>query len=212
MIDKLRTIGLACAAVLALSAVFAATAIATPQFTGSSYPTGLTGSSFRGSLVLTTEAGKVECDSHFLSQFYFSADSTLELAPTFTNCMAFGFLSATVNPEFCDLVLHATEMAAPGVYRHHFDVDCNGGDSIKITASTCKAEIKDQNGLTTVKTSNLVNGSITVQPEVSGIAYTVTQDGFLCPFGGTGNKTDGTYTGDVVLSRFGGGWAGVSGS
>jgi hypothetical protein len=210
MIDKLRTIGLACAAVLALSAAIAATAAATPQFTGSSYPTGLTGSSIRGSLVLTTEGGKVECDSHFLSQFYFSADTTLELAPTFTNCIAFGFLSATVNPEFCDFVLHATE-GSLGVYQHHFDVDCNGGDSVKITASTCKAEIKDQNGLTSVKTSNLAGGSITVQPNIGGIAYTVTQDGFLCPFGGTGNKTGATYTGDVVLSRFGGGTAGVSG-
>ena len=50
-----------------------------------------------------------------------------------------------------------------------------------------------------------------VKPAVEKIAYTVTQDGFLCPFGGTGNKTDGKYTGEVTLSRVGGGSIAVSG-
>jgi hypothetical protein len=210
MIKHPRNIGLVCVVALALIAIIASAATAAPRFTGSSYPTAVTGSNFKGSEVFTTEGGKVECDSHFLSQFYFSADIALELAPTFTNCRAFGFLNATVNPEFCDLVFSVTEKVETGVYKHHVDIDCNGADSIKITASTCKAEIKDQNGLTTAKTTNS-GSSIVLNQEVTGIAYTVTQDGFGCPFSGTGNKTGGQYTGQVTLSRFGGGSASVSG-
>jgi hypothetical protein len=231
MIRNLKVLGLAIGAVLALSAVMASAAMAVPSFTASSYPASITGSNTKGGEVFSTEGGKVECNSHFVSHSQGEASSTLSVTPTYTSCEAFGFLSATVNTEECKYVFHATEQVSSGVYRHHVDVDCPAGQSIKITASTCKAEVKGvtkvthtegekevvtvapiNEGLTTVKTTNLAGGSVTVQPEVSNIAYTVTQDGFLCPFGGTGNKTDGTYTGDVVVSRVGGGEVSVSGS
>jgi lysophospholipase L1-like esterase len=64
--------------------------------------------------------------------------------------------------------------------------------------------VKAQTGLTTVKTTNS-GSSVTVQFELETVAYTVTQDGFLCSFKGTGNKTDGKYSSDVTMSRVGGG-------
>ncbi len=82
---------------------------------------------------------------------------------------------------------------------------------MKITASTCSAEVKGQTGLTTVKTTNSGSG-ILFTWEISKIAYTVTNDGFLCPFNGTGSKTDGQLTGQVTMSRVGGGSISVSGS
>jgi len=72
-------------------------------------------------------------------------------------------------------------------------------------------EIKEQKGLTTVKSTNLANGGITLEPEVGGIAYTVTNDGFGCPFSGTGNKTGAIHAGDMVISRVFGGSIEVSG-
>jgi hypothetical protein len=229
MSRNLKVLGLAIGAVLALSAVMASAAMAVPQFTASEYPAQITGSNTKGSEVFSTEGGKVECDSHFISHSQGAASSTLTVTPKYTECQAFGFLSATVNTEECSYVFHATDTITETepvhrhYWRHHVDVVCPTGQSIKVTASTCKAEIKGQaaseqhgaainQGLTTVKTENLAGGSVTVTPNVSGIAYTVTQDGFLCPFGGTGNKTDGTYTGDVTVSRVGGGSVSVSGS
>jgi len=213
MIRNLKVLGLALGAVLALGALTASAAMAVPQFTASTYPAQVTGSNTKGSEVFTTEAGKVECDSHFLSTSQAAASSTLTVAPKYSNCDAF-FLSATVDTEGCTYVFHATELVSAGVYKHHVDVVCPAGQSIKIVAGggQCNAEIKGQTGLTSVKTTNLAGGTVTVQPEVTKVAYTVTKDGFGCPFNGTGNKTDGTYTGDVVVSRVGGGSVSVSGS
>lgn len=212
MTRNLKVLGLAVGAVLALSAVMASAAMATPVFEASEYPAQVTGQNTKGSEVFSTEAGAVECDSHFISHEVGAATSTLDVTPSYTNCEAF-FLSATVNTEECKYRFHATEKVSTGVYKHHVDVLCPAGQSIKISAGggSCKAEIKEQTGLTTVKTTNLAGGTVTVQPEVGSVAYTVTKDGLFCPFNGTGNKTDGTYTGDVVVSRVGGGTVAVSG-
>jgi hypothetical protein len=209
MIRNLKVLGLAIGAVLALSAVMASAAMAVPTFTASSYPATATGSNTKGSEVFTTEGGKVECNSHFQGSLS-AASTTLTVAPTYTGCEAFGFLEANVNTEGCTYVFHATELVSAGVYRSHVDVVCPAGKSIKIIAGTCRAEIKAQTGLTSAKTTNLAS-SVTVEPEVAKVAYTVTEDGFLCPFGSTGNKTDGTYSGHVVVSRVGGGSISVSG-
>jgi hypothetical protein len=196
---KLNRFALAFVAVLAMSAVVASAAQAVPQFTASAYPAIGTGSNKAGSETFTTEAGTVQCDSHFRGVLT-EASSTLTVTPKYTECVAFGFLGATVNTEGCTYVFHATEKVENNVYRAHVDVSCPEGQSIKITAATCKAEVKSQTGLTTVKGTNLAGGSVTVEPNVTNIAMTVTQDGFGCPFSGTGAKT-GSYHGDVVVSR-----------
>ena len=209
MIRNLKVLGLAIAAVMAMSAMMASAASAVPQFTASAYPATVTGSNTKGSEVFTTEGGKVECDSHFVSHSLSGASSTLTVTPTYTNCEAWG-LPATVQTEGCTYVLHATEKVSSGVYNNHVDIVCPSGKSIKITTTICIVEVKGQNGLTTVKTTNS-GGSVTVEPNVSSVAYTVTADRWACPFGGTGNKTDGKYTGHVVVSRVGGGSIEVSG-
>ena len=213
MIRNLKVLGLAIAAVMAMSAMMASAASAVPQFTASSYPATVTSSNTRGNEVFTTEAGKVECDSHFVSHSLAAASSTLTVTPTYTNCEAFG-LGATVNTEGCTYVFHATERISTGVYNSHIDLACAAGKSIKwVTGGgLCRTERKSQTGLTTVKTTNVAGGSITVEWNVSSIAYTVTTDGFGCPFSGTGTKTDGKHTGHLVISRVGGGSVEVSGT
>jgi hypothetical protein len=220
---KFKALGLALLAVVAVSALGASAAQAEPQYTCSTYGCTATGSNTKGSEVFTTEAGKVECDSHFLveklngkNEDIPAATSTVTVTPTYTGCEAFGFLSATVTTTGCDYVFTATEKVSATVYRHHVNVVCEAGKSIKISAAggLCQAEIKAQNELTTVDTTNISEGGVgklTVEPTVNGVAYTVTNDGFGCPFNGTGNKTDGKYTGHVIISRVGGGSISVSG-
>jgi hypothetical protein len=206
MIRNLKVLALAVGALLALTAMMASAATAA-QYTASSYPATATGSNTKGSEVFNTEGGKVECDSHFVTHALGEASSTITATPTYTNCEAFGFLSATVNTEECSYVFHVS--GSSPTFSNTVDVVCPAGQSIKVTASTCKAEIKGQTGLSSVAASNS-GSSVLVKPNVSKIAYTVTQDGFLCPFGGTGNKTDGSYTGEVTISRVGGGSVSVS--
>lgn len=213
MIRKLKVIGLAFVAVLAMSAVAAPASQAAPEFTCSPYPCTATGSSAKGAEEFTTEAGTVKCNSHFLVEKVGGGDLTgpsqkVTVTPTYTNCEAFGFLSATVNVEECDYVFTATEKLGPDHYVHHVDIVCPTGQSIKITAGTCKAEVKGQTGVTDVTTLNTKEG-VTVEPTAE-VALVVTQDGFGCPFLGTGNKT-GNYHGDVHITRVGGGLVSVSG-
>jgi hypothetical protein len=190
-----------CIAILGISTAGSAMAA---QYTASAYPATATGSSVKGSGVLTTEGGKVECAIHIVTHSVGEATSTVAATSTYTNCEAFGFVSATVNMEGCSYLAHATSSTSTTV-----DVVCPAGQSIKITASTCKVEIKGQTGLKSVGTANS-GGSIVLKPNIGGIAYTVTQDGFLCPFGGTGNKTGATVTGELTASRVGGGSISVS--
>jgi hypothetical protein len=182
MIRKLKTLGVAAFAVLALSAVGASAAHAT-NFTASAYPTSFTGVSEKGNDTFATEAGNVECKSHF-SGTETAASETVTVTPVYSECRAFGFLSATVNMNGCDYVFHTNG---------EVDVECSGANKIVIIGGTCETTIGTQTGLKSVILANGV-GDMTAQANVGGIAYTVTKDGFACPFNGLGAKAGATYT------------------
>jgi len=218
MIRSFKVLGLLVVAALAMSAAIASSASAEVTFTCSSYECKATGSNTLGNEKFTTEAGTVECDSHFVVEEkgteigtgIQAASKEVTVTASYTGCVAFGFLGASVSMEGCDYLFTATEKVALNVYKHHVNVVCPAGKSIKIVAGTCEALVGAQTGLTTAKSTNLAGGTVTVQPEVANIALTVTKDGIGCPFSGTGAKT-GSYHGDVVISRIGGGNISVSG-
>jgi hypothetical protein len=193
MFHKLKTLGVALVAVLALTAVAASAASANGSYTASSYPTTGTGTSLKGNDTFTTEAGNVECASHFQGTLT-EESSSLTVTPTYTECRAFGFLSATVNMNGCDYKF-GTPSGSGDAYTAKVDVVCPAGKSVEISAGTCKTTIGSQTGLSNVGiTNNTAAGDVSVQSNVSGVAYTVTQDGFGCPFNGTGAKTGASYT------------------
>ncbi len=191
MIRNFKTLGIAVIAVLAMSAVVASAASAT-NFTASKYPTAGTASSAKGNDDFKTEAGSVECKAHFDVAALGGPSETVTVTPAYSECQAFGFLSATVDMNGCDYVFHVNG---------DVDVECHkfvegktvATGPIKIVASTCEATVGTQTGLKSVALSNNGTG-ISAKANVSGINYTVTKDGFLCPFGGTGAKTGATYT------------------
>ncbi len=183
MIPKLKSLGLALVAMLALSAVIASAASAT-NFTASSYPTAATAESALGNDVFKTEGGSWECKTHYAAAALSAPSETLTVTPTWTSCKSFGFLSATVNTNGCDLVFHVSGA---------MDYQCPSGKAITIVSGTCEISIGAQKGLQKVDFANSA-GKISAQFTVTGISYTVLKDGFGCPFGGTGLKTGATYT------------------
>lgn len=215
MACNLKSVGLALIAVLAMSALAASAAQANPEYTSSTYPATATGSNTAGNETLTTVGGSVQCDADYLVEEYgggyiVEASDILTVSFTYTNCVAFGFLSATINSNGCTFTYHATEKVSATEYLNHTDIDCPSGNSIKITAGTCEVALPDQNGLTTVSTTNLAGGTVTVEPELSGITLNTLKDGFACPLTGTGHSK-ASYHGDIVISRIGGGSVSVSG-
>jgi len=182
MIRRFEAIGVLLLVALSLIAALAPSAGAI-KFSASSYPATLTAESAKGNDALTTEGGKVECNTH-LSGTLSGESETASLTPTYTECSAFGFVSATVKTTGCTYVLHANG---------EIDLECTTGNKVVITASTCEVQVSSQTGLKSVHLTNGA-GNLSAKASVSGIAYTVTKDGFLCPFSGTGAKTGATYT------------------
>jgi hypothetical protein len=198
MIRNLKSLGLALVAVLAMSAVVASAAHAVPQYTASSYSATATGANNKGGETFTTSGGTVTCDSHFQGTLS-AASSTLTVTPNYSNCEAFGFLSADVHENGCTYVFHATSKLSTDHYSSSVDIVCPAGKTMVITASACEVSVGAQNGLSSVTTQNLAGGQVTVVPNVGNITMNVTKDGFGCPFSSTGH-TKGTYHGDVVIS------------
>ena len=173
MTRKLKTLGVALFAVLALTAVSASAASAA-EFTAASYPTTGTGESAKGNDVFTTEAGTVECKSHFAGTLT-AANSDLTVTPTYSDCVAFGFVEATVTG--CKYTFTAVSTTSANV-----DVV----SPCTIIASNCHVTVPNQGPLGSVAITNNAAGDVSVQANVSKIEYTVVKDGFLCPFEGTG--------------------------
>jgi hypothetical protein len=201
MIRKIKTLGVALVAVLALSAVVASAASAV-NYTAASYPATGTGTSELGNDTFNTEGGTVECQSHFEGTLG-AASTQFTVAAKYTNCRAFGFLEAHVTMGSCDyLFTEATETEKDKFHAKELHVICtNSAEPITISAGTCKVSIGAHTPTGTVHfTNDTAAGDIQVQAAVTGIQYTVTQDGFLCPFNGTGAKTGGTYTQDKAVT------------
>jgi hypothetical protein len=203
MIRNLKSLGLALVAVLAMSAVVASAASAAVEFTGTGTATGAQSA---GNETFTTTAGTVQCDSHFAVEALgggglSGSAKEVTVVPSYSNCVAFGFLGADVHENGCDYIFTATEKVSAGVYKHHVKVDCPTSKGIEITAATCTVEIPEtgNSSLTTVKTTNIAGGTVTVQPEVGGVTGNVTRDGFGCPFSGLGHTT-GSYHGHVAIA------------
>ncbi len=181
------------AVVLATLPVSASTAA---NFTSQSYPDTWTGETWTGE-TLETEAGRVECNGHFEGSLS-AASSTLTLVPKYTNCQAFGFLTAEVNFTGCDYLWHVT-FGSSDLYSGTIDIVCPSEKSIDVTASTCAFSIPAQTGLKSISFSNwTAGGDFEATTNASELKYTVTKDGFGCPFGGTGEKVGGTYRNSLL--------------
>jgi hypothetical protein len=191
LLTRILATAFCCASALLAFAGAPSGAMATLEFEADSYPPTVQANSAKGVIWLETEAGPVSCAISFDGTL-FSRESTLTLTTAFSSCSAFGFSAATVKSEGCSWVLHPTEVVARNEYTAHVDLKCS--TPIKVTAGSCELELKEQTGLTTIFLENDLSASpdeLEFSPMVSGVKYTVSKDGFLCPFAGTGNRSNG---------------------
>jgi len=199
------TVGAALAALLLITAAPAAQA--DPEFEATNSSGTVSGSDTLD-MHIGTEAGTLTCSETAFSGSYSSKKfSTLRLHPTFGKCKAFGFISATVNTEKCDFIFNPYEKIIELAYNAKLSVDCPAGNAIKVTASTCAMQIKDNALTQELERAEIVDlgGDIFIDPMLNSLSYEVTTDGFLCPFSGTGTKFGGTYesTGEIDISAAG---------
>jgi hypothetical protein len=126
--------------------------------------------------------------------------SMASATPTFTFSVNFASCTGPFSVSFsfapCDLEanLGATDS---GRYKTSLDIVC-ASTYINIRFGTCEVQIPSQNGLASAYVKNASESEsydVLMEAEISGLLYKVTSDGFLCPLSGTGEKTNGTYTG-----------------
>jgi hypothetical protein len=183
---------------LVLMAFVGVASASASQFRAEKYEASVTGSQVTQQTIVLNGA-KVTCQKFALSGGLASAASVLPLTPSGTSCK-FAGLSATINPQSCQIALSSTNNTPP--YTGSWGVNCSkGGDAISIAAPTmpCTVTIPAQAGHNSVEfgSSGLnANRRITASLNVSGMEYTEMGSG--CP-GGAGTFGNGTVTGSYSL-------------
>jgi hypothetical protein len=174
-----------------------------PRFESAGYPTALSGGQNLASAynMFATEAGSVECGKATVAGQLAAASATLTLSPTYSECKGLGS-SATVTTNGCTYQVALAGTKSGEKYPGTMSIACPEGKAIEIVAGNCTVAIGAQSGLSTVNASNDTAATpqrVEVDFKVAKLKYTVTKDGFLCPFSGTGGKENGGYTGPTSV-------------
>jgi hypothetical protein len=188
MTRNLKVLGLALAAVLAMSAFIGSSASAA-EFHSEGENTTVTGSQVNTHLLKTT-AGEITC-LKVTSEGTMApkTSGSITISEFFSECHIIFFgskISATLNTNSCHFVLYASGST---------DIVCPAGKKITFSASGCTVEIGAQTGKKSVSYANQENKHIHISFNVSGISYN--HSGFTC---GTGSGTTGTYVGTTTAS------------
>lgn len=194
---SVRTLAFAALAVLVLGFVTTASASAA-YFQATEYPAEVKGEREGEVHIFTVEGGfSLKCETDTFGAELPEPLETLEVAPKYEKCTALG-LSATVTMEGCKYRLDANAADV--------DIVCPEGKAIKIVAATCEVQIGSQNGIEKdeyVKHEESPK-TLSVKFKAEKIKYNKTKDGFLCPLSGLGEKSDGTYTGNILVKAYNG--------
>jgi hypothetical protein len=190
-------------AALALVALWAMTAAASPAaasgLAAERYSSELSSEQLE-EVSFGSEGGTVKCKKTTFSGSLSGAAGTTSLAPVFSECTAFG-TSATIAVNGCQYVLHPGAETGSGVFTGSADLSCAKEKSIVIATAFCEVKIGSQTGLKSTTLTNETGSprKVVLGLGITGITYNVTVDGFLCPFNGTGVRTNGTMSGKVRL-------------
>ncbi len=207
MTRKFAVVAVAAFALIAAAAVPAQAS----TFNAEKYPATIEGSQVGQHVFSVEDNLNVKCNRATFHGTLAEASSTMTITPTYTECVAFGFLNSTVNFNGCDYLFHAGEEVAADKHQGTVDITCPTENSIVIVAGTCETKIGAQTGL---NSSNVENNTepldATATGSLTGITYSKAKDGFGCPLTGTGTKTDGGYAGTATaIGKSGGVQVGI---
>jgi hypothetical protein len=194
--NRIRIVGLALVAMLALGATVASSASAS-EFKAENYPVEVKGEG--ANQEFKVESGTINCTGKF-SGSASAASETLGITAAYEKCTFASLGLTTVNMEGCTYLFHAGAEIEGNPARHKgtVDVKCPTGKEITVTTATCVVKVGAQSGLTGVEYVNTGTGSarkVEVNANVETIAYT---EGTLCT--APGKHTNGHYTGKVVTT------------
>ena len=195
MIRNIKALGLAFAAVFAMSAVMAAGAQAA-KFTASAYPANGSGGQTTEH-IFHVQGQTVKCKTATFKGTLNAASSEITITPHYTECTAFGFIGATIDMNSCDF-LFTTDAVSTTVGTVH--VLCSkANDSITITAGGCVVHIPPQTPTVNKVEYKNQSGGVLVTSKAEGIHSNVTS-GFGCTLASKETDTTGAYTGSTQFN------------
>jgi hypothetical protein len=208
MISKIKTLGLAVAAVAALAAFTAPAAQAEGIDTGAGAGSAiLTGHIVAGTQhTLTTGQGlQIHCEEANLEGTVTGQKvKSAHVTATYDKCQ-WGFeFAATVHMNGCKYTLveqTTTNTANGGV------TGCTTGKQIQVTTGICTLDIPEQTkDLTHVVLTNdgseNLNADATVGMETAGEGIEYQETGFFCPDGNNFKGSDAQYVGKTTIEAF----------
>jgi hypothetical protein len=196
-----KTSCLALLTVLSLTAVHAPTSPAeVPEFKTEAYPAEVEGHQSTNHVMVVEGSFELVCKQVTVRGTLNAVSETIQLEPTYAECTIAG-AAATVNANGCTYKFHIGSEVGVGEFSGTTDIACPSGKAITATAGTCEVLVGSQAGLSKVEYVNNSEAevpSLTGRLAITGLKYT-TKDGFLCPFSGSGEKTNGTYAGAALV-------------
>jgi hypothetical protein len=199
-VKRIKILGLAVVAAMALSAVAGAASASATQFRAEEYPTTVNGTQTSIQKLTKPGGNSFSCSTVNTTGTLSAAAKTVTVTPEMKSCTYAG-LNATVNPNSCKYVLTSTNEAAP--FTGTLDISCSkGGDSIEVLgAAGCFLKIPAQSGLaaslanddSSIKSRNR---KVTVSLNATGVKY----EGNC--FSDVGLHSDGTLTGTSVIKGY----------
>jgi hypothetical protein len=138
-LEQTETIGVAFAAVMAFAAISASAAPAANEFHSAVAHTSLSGEQV-GEDLLITKAGPVRCRKASYTGTNATATTTSQaVAPSYSECTAFGGFTATVHPNGCVYKFTVDKFPAGSV-----ESICPAGKAIEVTTAACDVKVFPQ--------------------------------------------------------------------
>jgi hypothetical protein len=196
---RVRTLGLALVAMLAISAIAAASASAFENFVANPFPQKFTaGQATKHKF--TVEGKAVECNmATFTGEAKAEKQKEVEVNAAYSECTAFAFIGSTVTMNGCKYDLHII----PGTNKGEADVvHCNTGKEIEIAVSNgsgCLITVGEQKGLKEITYGNVEGKnkrkSVEVVIAIKKIKLKSNGLGLGCP---KATATEGEYAGSSI--------------
>ena len=192
MIRNIKALGLAFVAVLAFGALLA------PAAPAASFHSEASHTILDGAMpvaeddVTTYNAGTWKCTSATYSGTTASAtNESITVAPTWSGCTAFGFVSVPIDVNGCTYTFNANGSTT---------IDCPPGSAITTTAFNCHIKVGSQTFASGITYDNAGSGSsrdVTATAKISGLKYTQESKSF--PGCTNGTFTNGTHVGSATF-------------
>jgi hypothetical protein len=200
MSRKLKTLGIAIVASLAMSAM-AASAQAAPEFHAGNAHTILKGKQETGSEHVFTAGesfGGISCtQAEFSGTTSALTEKTQTMTPVYENCADSFGRTAHVSMNGCGYIFSVSNNATVGTT----EIECPPGKEIVVTVTAsphCTVRIPAQKSVGPVTYHNIANGDVTVTSEAENVTNTTEGGFFICGVS-NGHHTEGTYFGNTVV-------------